>query len=99
MEKRVKDEERSYFERITGEWSDDGGILINRFPREARTRLAWMGGDDYELCFTVPESNQEALKKVSEFSNVNITRIGVVSESLGLQVKGYDGPRKSYQHF
>ena len=61
--------------------------------------IALCGGDDYELCFTVPESNQEALKKVSEFSNVNITRIGVVSESLGLQVKGYDGPRKSYQHF
>jgi len=57
------------------------------------------GGDDYELCFTIPESNQEALKKVSKSCNVNITRIGVVSESLGLQIKGFDGPRKSYQHF
>ena len=57
------------------------------------------GGDDYELCFTVPESNQEALKKIFKSFNVNITRIGVVSESLGLQVKGFDGPRKSYRHF
>ena len=57
------------------------------------------GGDDYELCFTVPEDNEEALKIVSESCNVNITRIGVVSESLGLQVKGYDGLRKSNQHF
>jgi len=57
------------------------------------------GGDDYELCFTIPEGNEEVLKKVSESCNVNITRIGVVTESLGLQIKGFDGPRKSYQHF
>ena len=57
------------------------------------------GGDDYELCFTIPKGNEEALKMVSESCNVNITRIGVVSESLGLQIEGYDGPRKSYQHF
>ena len=57
------------------------------------------GGDDYELCFTIPEGNEEALKKISESCNVNITRIGVVRESLGLQIEGFDGPRKSYQHF
>ena len=43
MEKRVKDEERSYFERITGEWLADDGILIERFPEEARKLIAWMG--------------------------------------------------------
>ncbi len=57
------------------------------------------GGDDYELCFTIPESNEGVLKKASKSCNVNITRIGVVSESLGLQIKGFDGPRKSYRHF
>jgi len=57
------------------------------------------GGDDYELCFTVPEDNEEVLTMVSESCNVNITKIGVVSESLGLQIEGFDGPRKSYQHF
>ena len=57
------------------------------------------GGDDYELCFTVPEDNEEVLTMVSESCNVNITRIGVISESLGLQIEGFDGPRKSYQHF
>jgi thiamine-monophosphate kinase len=57
------------------------------------------GGDDYELCFTVPEDKEEALKKLSESCNVNITRIGVVTKSLGLQIEGFDGPSKSYQHF
>ena len=44
MEKRVKDEERSYFERIIGEWLADGGIKIERFPAEARKLITWMGG-------------------------------------------------------
>ena len=57
------------------------------------------GGDDYELCFTIPEGNKESLKKVLESCNVNITRIGVVTESLGLQIDGFDGLRSSYQHF
>ena len=57
------------------------------------------GGDDYELCFTIPEGNKELFKKVLEPCNVNITRIGVVTESLGLQIEGFDGPRSSYQHF
>ena len=57
------------------------------------------GGDDYELCFTIPEGNEEVLKKISKSCNVNITKIGVVNKSLGLQIEGFDGPRKSYQHF
>jgi len=57
------------------------------------------GGDDYELCFTIPKGNEEALLKISESCNVDITKIGVVSESLGLQIEGFDGPRKSYKHF
>jgi len=57
------------------------------------------GGDDYELCFTIPKGNEEALLKISESCNVEITKIGVVSESLGLQIEGFDGPRISYQHF
>ena len=61
--------------------------------------IALCGGDDYELCFTIPEGNEEALKNVSESCKVNITRIGIISESLGLQIKGFDGSRKSYQHF
>ena len=57
------------------------------------------GGDDYELCFTIPEDNEEALKKFSKSCNVKITKIGVINKSLGLQIEGFDGPRNSYKHF
>ena len=76
-----------------------GGMLLSHILDTNNWSIPLCGGDDYELCFTVPESNQEALKKVSESCKVNITRIGVIRESLGLKVKGYDAPRKSYQHF
>ena len=56
-------------------------------------------GDDYELCFTIPEGNEEALKKISKSCNIKITKIGIVNKSLGLKIEGFDGPRKSYQHF
>ena len=57
------------------------------------------GGDDYELCFTIPEGNEEALKKISHSCHTKITKIGAIREALGLQIEGFDGPRKSYQHF
>ena len=76
-----------------------GGTLLSHIKDTNDWSIPLCGGDDYELCFTVPEVNKEVLKKVSKSCNINITRIGVVSESLGLQVKGYDGPRKSYKHF
>ena len=57
------------------------------------------GGDDYELCFTIPEGNEEDLKFFSKSCNVKITKIGIINESLELQIEGFDGPRKSYQHF
>ena len=57
------------------------------------------GGDDYELCFTVPESNMKSLKKLSQSCNMGITKIGDINDSKELKIEGYDGPRNSYQHF
>ena len=74
-------------------------VLLDHIKGTNDWSIPLCGGDDYELCFTIPEGNEEVLKKVSESCNVNITRIGVVTESLGLQIEGFDGPRKSYQHF
>ena len=58
------------------------------------------GGDDYELCFTVPESNKKALKALSQSRNMDIiTKIGDIDDSRILKIDGYDGTRNSYQHF
>ena len=57
------------------------------------------GGDDYELCFTVPESNKKSLKTLSQSCNMDITKIGDINDSKELKIEGYDGSRSSYQHF
>jgi thiamine-monophosphate kinase len=57
------------------------------------------GGDDYELCFTVPESNKKALNALSQSCDIDITKIGDINGSRKLKIEGYDGTRRSYQHF
>ena len=57
------------------------------------------GGDDYELCFTVPKAHEQLLKSISELCEVRITKIGVINNTKKLKIKGYDGPSNSYKHF
>ena len=57
------------------------------------------GGDDYELCFTAPESLNSKIMKIAKICKIRVTKIGVVNDSKKLKIKGYDGQGKSYQHF
>ena len=61
--------------------------------------LPLCGGDDYELCFTSDQSHQMEIKKLSESLNIRITKIGVINNSQTLEITGYEGSSKSYQHF
>ena len=61
--------------------------------------LPLCGGDDYELCFTVPKTQEQLLKSISELCEVRITKIGVINNTKKLKIKGYDGPSASYKHF
>lgn len=48
--------------------------------------LALAGGDDYELVFTAPPSQREAVRRAGEMSGVAVSRIGEIVEGSGLQV-------------
>ncbi len=61
--------------------------------------LPLCGGDDYELCFTSDKSYQTEIKKLSESLKIRITKIGVINNSQTLEILGYEGSSKSYQHF
>lgn len=77
-------------------------IPLSKALREAVSfdhglQFALTGGDDYELCFTVPPNKIE-----SHFENA--TLIGKITENLGLDLRfkdgrSYNGEIKSYQHF
>jgi thiamine-monophosphate kinase len=64
---------------------------------------ALSGGDDYELCFTVPASRRADIAVLSESLNLALTEVGCIEAGSGLRC--YDAqhneysPRGGYQHF
>lgn len=68
--------------------------------------LAWAlsGGDDYELCFTVPEKNLPAVELLIERGELSASCIGKMSEQHGVRCVAHNGQlveigTAGYQHF
>jgi thiamine-monophosphate kinase len=62
------------------------------------------GGDDYELCFTVPESRLPRLRRIVSGWSCVCTEIGVIEAAPGLRCRRPDGSlgsvaRQGYDHF
>ncbi len=68
---------------------------------EAMAReMALNGGDDYELCFTVPAQREAELLRLAATFDVPISRIGEVNNEVGvLRVDGELAPGGGYDHF
>ncbi|MEZ5444922.1 MAG: thiamine-phosphate kinase [Gammaproteobacteria bacterium] len=58
---------------------------------EAAIERALAGGDDYELCFTVPPTRESALREWRPDRGVSLTRIGTVVARPGLRFVNADG--------
>lgn len=65
--------------------------------------LVLAGGDDYELCFTVPEANQIKFEKAIKETNFIVTHIGEIENQTGVrcikECKKIDIEEMGYQHF
>lgn len=61
------------------------------------------GGDDYELCFTAPVHQRDALMQLAQTLALPLTRIGFTSTEKGLYVHDGEEPilltQKGYDHF
>ncbi len=61
------------------------------------------GGDDYELCFTAPQSKREAINNLSKQLNISITRIASTRMDIGLQAmfnnKNLTLLKQGFDHF
>jgi thiamine-monophosphate kinase len=71
-----------------------------------RERWPWQlsGGDDYELCFTLPAQRAERLDELRRETGLALTAIGTVTEQPGLVLRAPDGSRyrpgsAGYEHF
>ncbi|TFW35764.1 thiamine-phosphate kinase [Massilia horti] len=69
------------------------GPVLARQPKELRRRFTVAGGDDYELCFTAPRANREAIVAAGAQSGTAVTRVGRIDEQPGLRmVDGHGEP-------
>lgn len=81
------------FLALTGSWAGDDAV-----------RLALSGGDDYELCFTVPPARRAALTQAFSGGACGARVIGTVEAAAGLRCRRGDGSllalvASGYQHF
>ena len=79
-------------------------ILKVKFDAIEQRELILNGGDDYELCFTVPPERATEVIAATDHINVPYRRIGRIEAQPGLRLREVDGrihavsPR-GYQHF
>ena len=79
--------------------------LVQQYQPLNALDIALSGGDDYELCFTVPPENEAGLLQRLSKAGLICYPIGVIEEQLGLRVKinnaaiatAYEP--KGYSHF
>ncbi|MGE8653419.1 MULTISPECIES: thiamine-phosphate kinase [unclassified Acinetobacter] len=74
---------------------------VKQLQQESQWQYALAGGDDYELCFTISPQNYQKLLQLE--LDVNIHKIGQITEPLGLRYKNYGTDHilkfQGYQHF
>jgi thiamine-monophosphate kinase len=78
--------------------------MKKHLPHPLAIKCLLAGGDDYELCFTAPQSARESIGTVSREQNIPLTCIGKIREAEGLVVLDVDGnsirlEAKGYDHF
>jgi len=77
---------------------------LSRLSTASQWTLQLAGGDDYELCFTVPSQHEQALLKLQNEAGVAVHVIGRITSAAGLKLIQPDGEefeldQKGYEHF
>ena len=81
-----------------------GGQFDVNLPENDWRRLALSGGDDYELLFTAPAHQRDAVTAASRASQTPVTRIGKIDAAPGLRLIDSQGQPlantyASFDHF
>ncbi len=75
--------------------------LLAYAGRQQARQLAWSGGDDYELCFTVSPENEARITSMA--AAAPLTRIGELHRGAGLEVTldgaSWQPANTSFRHF
>lgn len=76
--------------------------ILEEMDRDRARNLALAGGDDYELCFTLPATKKALAREIERTHSVAITCVGEVTSGSGVTLcgEGADaGMPDGWQHF
>ena len=75
--------------------------FLGALDHDQAVRLALTGGDDYELCFTVPGEKKKSVEEISSDLGLPIACIGEITNDAGLQLSDYGNSLESigFNHF
>ena len=78
-------------------------IDIDLIPHEGSYKNALTWGDDYELCFTVPQSKIKKVSNIEDKLKMKLYKIGEIKKNKNIRIKKGDlylnMANKSYNHF
>jgi len=66
-------------------------LVDRKLPAEAALRAMLAGGDDYELCFTVPAERHAEVLQIGKRTGIPLTCIGRIEEGTGLAILDANG--------
>jgi thiamine-monophosphate kinase len=80
------------------------GPVLQRQPQALQRRFTLAGGDDYELCFTAPADQHDAVLCAAATAGIQVTRVGSIERATGLRFRDRDGAAlniavSSFDHF
>jgi len=80
------------------------GPVLATQPLALRRAFTAAGGDDYEICFTAPAANRDAILAAAKACSTPVSRIGRIDASAGLRWTDADGAPltldlSSFDHF
>ena len=78
--------------------------LMALYDEASALQFALSGGDDYELCFSVPAQRVADVQADLSRLGCGVTRIGRIVEGAGVRMRGVDGEwlatdRRGWEHF
>ncbi len=78
--------------------------VLGAQPLDRQRECVLAGGDDYELCFTAPAGNREAIATISHQLGLPLTRVGSITPEAGLRIVDRHGDPftfsgTSFDHF
>lgn len=73
--------------------------LRSAFDADVRRTLQATGGDDYELCFTVPPAKRPAVQALAAQLSLPLTPVGRIVPGTGVHCPGLSPGASGYQHF